>query len=115
MSERDLAPDVTLSDLRRSLSDGANFVAQVRTVMFRTRRDRGHEVVVRLGRTGTGRAPNYKIEHADTGAFIAAYDGATHRTYEPMATTADGVSWSGRVSRQTEVEELLLDMRKVGR
>ena len=64
MNERDLVPEVTLRDLPRSLSDGTDLIALVGTLMFRTRRDCGHEVVVRLGRTGTGNAPNYKIEHA---------------------------------------------------
>ena len=75
----------------------------------------GGAVVIRLGRTGTGRAPNYKLELAANGTFVAAYDGANHKSYDPLPGTGGDTFWSTATMSFDEVEGLLRNIRGLDR
>jgi hypothetical protein len=101
-----LPPDVTLRDLGSTLADPRQFVASVRAVMRRYAKTHG-TVVVRLGITGKGQLPNYRIEHAGSGTPICAIDGNSHREWPEGADFRAPGNWSTATMTYDEVEELL--------
>jgi hypothetical protein len=56
-----LARDTKLRDVLTTLTDPDRYVSQAFGVMHRATKEHG-EVVMRLGITGTGKLPNYRLE-----------------------------------------------------
>lgn len=83
-----LPKDFTLDELTTPRGDSERFARNVLGVMSKARKEHG-PVSVRFGITGTGQAPNYRIEDAD-GLPLFAIDGANHQTWP------DGERFEGR-------------------
>ncbi|TCJ37389.1 hypothetical protein E0504_20350 [Parafrankia sp. BMG5.11] len=63
-------------------------------------------IVLRIGTTGTGVAPNYRIEIKD-GDHIVAIDGANHQPW-PEGSTFDGAeNWSTATMTYADVQGAL--------
>lgn len=93
----ELPPDATLRDLKSMLADPDAFISRACGVIHRLRRH--GDVQMRLGVTGTGRFPNYRIEEAGSGKPIMAIDGANHEAWPDGANLralARGALRSGR-------------------
>ena len=100
-----LRQDSTLKDLRLSSKEAAAFVRKVIAVMRVVRRDDG-DLLLRMGVTGTGVAPNYRLEKQD-GEPIVAIDGANHQPW-PAGTRFDGLeNWSTATMSYADVEDVI--------
>lgn len=106
--------DATLRDAKSGLADPEHFISQAFGVMHRIAKDHG-DVRLRLGVTGTGQFPNYRIEDANSGEAVAALNGANHEPW-PEGEKFDGVgTWSESTMSKQEVEELLGEIRNFSR
>lgn len=107
---RTLPDAATLRDILWNLVDADAFVSQVFGVAHRATKDHG-EVQIRLGVTGTGRLPNYRVEHANTGEPIFAVDGANHQRWPNGESFSGLANWSTAVMTKAQVEALLGEIR----
>lgn len=105
-----LAQDATLRDVLPSLPNPESFVRQVVGVMHEAAKEHG-EIVVRLGITGTGKAPNYRIEDANSGAPLIALDGANHQRWPDGENFSAATNWSSAAMTKDEVAKLLGELR----
>ncbi len=105
-----LSQDATLRDVLPSLDNPENFVRQALGVMHDATKEHG-SVVMRLGITGTGRAPNYRLENAETGDPIMALDGANHRRWPDGEIFLAAPNWSTAVMSKDAVANLLGEIR----
>ncbi|MEG3153464.1 hypothetical protein [Sphingomonas sp. RB1R13] len=106
--------DSTLRTVMPLLADRDAFVSRAFGVMHRQTRDHGH-VAMRLGITGTGQFPNYRIEDAATGRAIVAIDGANHEPW-PDGERFDATgTWSDSTMSKSDVESLLGEIRNFTR
>ena len=87
-----LAKDVTPRDLPLTARDAEDVVRQMVGAMNKERRARG-QIVVRLGVTGTGKAPNYRFDAPD-GTPLVPYNGADHKPWPPGERFDDPRNWS---------------------
>lgn len=109
-----LPSDATLRDLKSMLSDPDAFVSRAFGVLHRVAKDHG-DVAMRLGITGTGQFPNYRIEEATSGRPIIALNGANHEPW-PEGEKFDGTgTWSEATMSKAEVEGLLGEIRGFSR
>jgi hypothetical protein len=72
------------------------------------------EISLRLGVTGTGQIPNYRIENAE-GIPILAVDGATHEEWPEHIGFGGSSTWSQATMSRQEVEDLLGELRGFSR
>lgn len=107
---KSLPKDVTLRDVLPSLDKPKSFVRQVVGVMHEAAKDHG-DIIMRLGVTGTGRAPNYRLESAAGGVPIMALDGANHKRWADGESFSSAPNWSTAVMTKDEVATLLGDIR----
>ena len=105
-----LAQNATLRDVVPSLDKPESFVRQVVGVMHEATKEYG-EIVMRLGITGTGRAPNYRIERKEDGTPVLALDGANHKRWADGENFSSAPNWSTTVMTKDEVTALLGDSR----
>lgn len=105
-----LPKNATLRDLLSSLDKPESFVRQVVGVMHEAAKEYG-EIIMRLGITGTGRAPNYRIERAEGGAPVMALDGANHKRWADGENFAAAANWSSDIMTKDEVANLLGEIR----
>jgi len=108
-----LAKNVTLRDIRSKLSNRESYVAAAFGVVHRAAREHG-DIVMRLGVTGTGQAPNYRIE-TNSGEVLFAIDGSNHERWAAGERFDGADTWSQSVMTRTEVEELLGELRNFRR
>lgn len=109
-----LPKDSTLRTVMPMLADPDAFVSRAFGVMHRQTREHGH-VAMRLGITGTGQFPNYRIEDAATGRAIVAIDGANHEPW-PEGERFDAIgTWSEATMSREDVEALLGEIRNFKR
>ena len=101
-----LPDDVTLGDLTSKLAKPENFLRSVIGVMRSAAKVHG-DVVIRLGITGTGRLPNYRIEDAATRTPIKAIDGNNHEPWTGFEDFAAPANWSSQVMTRADVENVL--------
>jgi hypothetical protein len=87
-----LARGLTPRDLRLTRGDAEEFVRRMLGSMHVERKARG-EIVVRLGITGTGVAPNYRFDAPD-GVPLVAYNGADHKPWPVAEHFQDPQNWS---------------------
>lgn len=86
-----LTKDVTLADLKLPRVEAERFLRRALGVMSKLR-EHG-DLVLRAGTTGTGVAPNYRIETEGENPIVAI-DGANHQPW-PEGSTFDGAeNWS---------------------
>lgn len=105
-----LPRDATIRDVLASLSNPESFVRQVVGVMHEAAREHG-EIVVRLGITGTGKAPNYRVESATSGVPLIALDGANHQRWPDGENFSAANNWSSAAMTKDEVAKLLGEIR----
>ena len=91
------------------LTKAESFIRKVLGVMLQHKRSQG-PVVVRLGITGTGQAPNYLIE-SETGKSIAAIDGANHEPWPEEARFEGFENWSTATMSEQDLMELIGEIR----
>ena len=107
---RTLSKDATIADVAPTLRAGDVFVAQVRHLMMKTEKERNRAVVARIGTTGQGILPNFRIDEAD-GAPIEAYDGVTFKPFGEKGTR--DANWGTKAMTLPEITELLEGMRNI--
>jgi hypothetical protein len=109
-----LSKSETLRTLKPRLADPETFVSRAFGVVHRYARSHG-DVRLRLGITGTGQFPNYRIEDAESGEHLGAFNGANHEPW-PEGENIQGVgTWSKATMSRGEVEELLGEVRNFTR
>ncbi|MDT0507602.1 hypothetical protein [Novosphingobium sp. MMS21-SN21R] len=106
-----LAPDSTLLDLSGKIDDLEDFVRQVFGVMRLASKEHGAALIMRLGITGAGRAPNYRLEMVETGQAVMAIDGANHRPWPDGSRFDAPANWSSSTMTLEQVQQLLGDIR----
>jgi hypothetical protein len=104
-----ISNDASIADIAPTLKDGAVFAAQVLHRMTQERKSHG-PVVARIGITGKGVIPNFRIDTV-SGEPIKSYDG---QSYEPFSeiNTYDK-NWSTASMTFEEVRELVAKMRGI--
>ncbi len=105
-----LAKDVTLRDLRTTLSDQEMFVAKALHVLRRELKNHP-DVRLRLGITGGGRAPNYRVEANNE--ILFPIDGSQHERWEEGYRFSEPDNWSEKTMSFQEVEQLLREIRNL--
>ena len=122
-----ISNDATLSDIVSSLDNAKEYVRRVFGRMVEYRKDHG-SAVLRLGTTGRGIAPHYRVqkEHSKTGEFLGyiledqpgyftAFHGRSHKKLEWGAQELHTEHWSTRAMTFDEVQSLLGTLRQVDR
>lgn len=99
-----LPKNATLSDLRLPRAEAERFLRRVLGAM--TIQKGGGEVVIRMGTTGTGVAPNYRIETAD-GQPLVPIDGANHQPWPAGSPFEGSENWSTVSMTYADVQEAL--------
>ena len=105
----DLPRNSTLRELKPTLLNAESFVRRVLGVMLREKRTHG-PVVIRLGITGTGKAPNYRIEDAG-GTAVLAIDGANHEAWSEGAKFEEPENWSSATMSEQDIKDLIGEIR----
>jgi len=98
---------VTLRELTPKLSKPEAFVRAVIGVMHSASKQHG-DVVIRMGTTGTGKLPNYRIEAASTLEPIQAIDGTGHKPWTGEEGFTGPANWSTATMTRTDVEDVLI-------
>ena len=104
-----LLKDATLRDVRSMLPKAESFVRRVLGVMLQHKRAHG-SAMMRLGITGTGQAPNYRIE-TQAGEPIVAIDGANHGPWPEEARFEGSENWSTATMSEQDIKELIGEIR----
>ena len=107
---KQLSADVTLWDVRASLKDEDKYVREALQTL-RKERAAHPDVALRLGITGTGAVPNYRVE-AD-GVALYAMDGATNSRWPAGFDFSNPENWSEKTMTFSEVEDVLKAIRKL--
>ncbi len=110
MSGKSLAADATLETVWGSLREPDNFIAGVMMSMSRLR-SRGEDVVVRIGITGTGYQPNYRVEDDRREEPNVAYNGANHQPFPDDEQLPTHQTWSSRTMGYGQLAQLRKDRR----
>ncbi len=87
-----LPSNATLNDLRSSPLEKVSFARKALGVMSKARSSHG-VVVLRMGVTGTGQQPNYRLEDA-SGNPLLAIDGGNHKPWPEGANFGEPGNWS---------------------
>lgn len=94
----------TIATVWSSLSARERYVSEVLGKMHLMRK-LGEDLVVRIGITGTGKQPNYRIEDRREELASIAYDGATHKPFPDEEQLGATTTWSASEMRYMEVVE----------
>ena len=105
-----LPPDSTLRTVKPRLTNAENFVRQAFGLMHSTQQATG-PILMRLGITGSGRLPNYRLEQVADGAIIDAIDGNTHKSWPEGSQFEGAKNWSTATMTIGEVRALLGEIR----
>lgn len=65
---------------------------------------------MRLGITGTGQGPNYRLENTD-GQAVVAIDGATHTTWPAHERFDSSENWSTATMSEEDIKLLIGEIR----
>lgn len=106
-----IASDSTLADVTPTLTSPEEFVRRVLGNMHAFR-SRGENVVVRLGITGTGRQPNYRLEDELNERGSIAYNGANHLPFPDDEQISSIKTWSTEVMKGQDVARLRAELNK---
>jgi hypothetical protein len=86
-----IATDATVEDIVGRLNAATEYVRRLSEHMWECRREFGM-ASVRIGVTGAGRAPNYRIEYIKDGdqlpSIFGVYNGLSHRKVEDLGEPA---------------------------
>jgi len=106
-----LPQNATILDILSTHYRAADFTANILAIMRRAERERG-PVVVKLGVTGAGKLPNFRIDSLEGDWSLGAFDGVS---YQPFETGSEKDNWSSKGMDFKEVEELLRKLRNFKR
>lgn len=109
-----LDPDATLRSVISSLLDPDDFVSRAFGVVHVATKEHG-SVLMRLGVTGTGKLPNYRLDSAATGQPIVAIDGNNHAPWAGPSDISRPDNWSTATMTKGEIEALLGELRNFKR
>lgn len=101
-----ISSNATLHDVVGTHFNIDQFVALVFDTMRKAKKEHG-PVVIRLGVTGAGKLPNFRLD-AVSGAWKSAFDGVTRQPFDPGDNE---VNWSTEVMHFNDVEALLRKLR----
>ena len=102
--------DSTIKSIWHQLEKPDVFTADVMGRMHGLR-PRGLGLVVRIGVTGTGKRPNYRVEDVTEAIASVAYNGDNHEPFPADEQVASSKTWSS--ASMTYLE--LADLRKTNR
>src|SRR5271166_1905243 len=116
---RDPVPiDATIADVLATLARPEGYVRRMLENMYECKREHGN-ATARIGITGGGVAPNYRIEFAPKGGIVGVFDGRSHKRIQWIDEIAqeDGVPvkeghWSNRSMTIDEVSTFVGQIRK---
>lgn len=129
MAQPKLPADVLIEDIVSQLKKPVDYVRQVFGNMNAYKREHG-AAHVRLGTTGRGLAPHYRIEPApdryafltdvkfdngdwgDTSKYFIAFNGLSHHQMEWGAAELQGAHWSEKYTSYDDVQALLGRLRR---
>lgn len=95
------------------LDDADSYIGGLYGNLHKAQKQNG-TTVVRMGISGTGRRPSYRIEHPDGTEPDVPFDGQTHRPFTDTVGVA-AATWSSEVNSFEEIEALLGKIRKFTR
>jgi hypothetical protein len=104
-----ISNDTSIADIAPTLKDGAMFTARVRQRMIQEQKLHG-PVVARVGVTGKGVAPNFRIDTV-SGQPIKSYDGQSYEPFSELNT--HDKNWSTASMTLQEVSDLAAKMRSI--
>ena len=114
----EIAPDATIADITHLLADAEEYVRRVMENMMSGPYDRD-EAVVRIGVSGTGVAPNYKIEyprdqpdlvvmgHTLRSQPAETHSGRSHKGLRHLDDLFRGERWSTRTMSFVDLQNLI--------
>ena len=103
-----LPRNATFENLKATRSESERFLRNVIGVMRRAQKEHG-PVITRMGVTGTGQAPNYRLE-LPGGKALLAINGANHERW-PEGEPFDGPdNWSSACMALEDVEDILASL-----
>ena len=129
MAKAKLATDVTVEAIVAGLNKPVDYVRKMFGNMHDFKREYG-AAYVRLGTTGRGLAPHYRIEPApdrlaflgeiaisdddwgDTSKYFLAFNGLSHQKMEWGAAELKGAHWSSAYTAYDDVQSLLGRLRR---
>lgn len=103
--------DSTILSVAPTLKRPRDFAANILHLMRKAEQAHG-PVVVRIGITGMGIFPNFRIESTD-GKMKTAYDGVTYKPFGEIGTVDQ--NWGTRSSTLQEVADLVAQLTKFQR
>jgi hypothetical protein len=123
MPDSEIPNDVVISDILHTLDRPEQYVRRVFGNMVEYRKEHG-TAVVRIGRTGRGIAPHYRVqvEHSaigevaghfndDPSEYFMAFHGRSHQQLEWGARELRTEHWSSRAMIYDDVQALLGKLR----
>lgn len=105
-----LPSDVTLADILTQLDQPEEFTRRVLQTMVNYGKQHG-DLLLRLGITGNGRRPNYRLDSANTSQPLAAIDGNSHKPFAPHEDIRAPRNWSTQPMVLAEVQDVLGKIR----
>jgi hypothetical protein len=112
VTEERIPSNATISNILSTLSNPDRFVAHALDVMRQTEKQRSSACVMRLGVTGGGVLPNFRVDAADGTWTAGAFDGVSFKSF-PLGS--DDGNWSTRSLATNEVEAILASLRPTSR
>ena len=109
MPQKHIASNATIADVKSTLSKPEDYVCRVLSKLLQMQKVHG-AVIVRIGVTGKGKMPHFRIDNA-AGDPIQAFDylGEPFPDYNPAETD----DWSTQPMTLEEVEKVLGEIRSV--
>ena len=101
--------DATLRDVRSMLPKAESFVRKILGVMLEHKQGHG-PIIMRLGITGTGQAPNYRLENTK-GQAVVAIDGVTHTPWPAHERFDSSGNWSTATMTEEDIKQLIAEIR----
>jgi hypothetical protein len=108
-----LPEDATVENILPSLTDQDDYVSGLFGKLRKANQQTGN-AVVRIGITGKGRHPAYRIEHPGNDIQPEPFDGQLHRAFTDVKATYDE-NWSTQTMTYQEIEDLLGRLRNFTR
>lgn len=114
---RGLPADATITSIARLLGNPEEYVRQTFGHLHRIRREAKANARLRIGRTGTGDMPNYRIEILAEDATVVGdpqtFRGDNHQPLFEDNSDLDEPRWSTATSTYAEVQALLGEIRAI--
>ena len=110
MSRNELPTDATLADVLPTLSDREEYVRVILENLYKCEREHA-SCSIRIGITGEGKAPYYRIDYVDNDGSEGLYGSFAGKVAGKGIDTHED-TWSTRSMTKGEVAEVLGKIRK---